>query len=93
MKKTEAIKLAEIQATKELALSIITNPVIAMVLGITFLEIMERKGYGGDWVTPLAQGGVAAVATAQALAPLAPGLLATGEGAGIVKTLLSKGIG
>lgn len=89
-KKTEAVRLAEIQAQKDLIDSIINNPMVIFVAGVTLLEFFERRGWGGAIMTPASQGALGSVCVARALAPLVKELAGGGSnvGAEIIKKLI-----
>lgn len=64
--------LAAIKATRDLGLSLIDNPMVGLIAGITFLEYAERQGWGGTIITTTAEAGLIAVCTAKALGPALP---------------------
>ena len=74
MKKTEAIKLAEIGAQRDVIVSVLKNPVLALVLGFIALEAAEKAKITGFWSTGVMEAGLVATTTAQALAPILPEL-------------------
>lgn len=74
MKKTEAIRLAEIQERKEIIRAFIGNPMVSLVAGVIILELAERAKITGSVITTTTETGLIAVTTAQALAPVLPQL-------------------
>lgn len=86
LKKIKAAgKLAEHNATKEIVLGILGNPVILLVGGVATLEYLERQGHIGNVIATTTEVGLIGVCTAQALAPLAPSI---GEGFAALTPLL-----
>lgn len=85
MKKTEAIRLAEIQAQRDLWVSVLKNPMLSLVAGVIIMEMAERAEITGPIITTTAETGLIAVTTAQALSPILPEL--TQGAAGLVKAL------
>lgn len=89
-KKTEAVKLAEIEAQKQLLRDLLNNPVMAMVAGVIILELAERAKITGSVITTTTEIGLLGVATAQAIAPLLP--VITEAAAPLVKSLAVAGL-
>jgi len=74
-KKLKAAKaMVEANATKEIALAALGNPMISLVAGVLVLEYAERQGYIGNIIATSTEIGLIGVCTAQAIAPLAPAI-------------------
>ncbi len=76
----ESAKVESIKAQKDVVLAIIGNPLIDLVAAFVVVEYLQKHDYMGFWSGAAVQAAVTGVATAQALAPIAPQLLETGEG-------------
>lgn len=89
MKKTEAMRLAEIQAQRDLWLAVLKNPMLSLVAGVIVMEAAEKAGITGPIITTSTEVGLIGVTTAQALAPILPEL--TEGAASIAKVLAIAG--
>lgn len=77
-KKSDAVKIAEVQAQKEVLLGFAQNPMVALVAGVIILELAERAEITGPIITTSTEVGLVTVCVAQALAPLVPSLVQAG---------------
>jgi len=84
----QAAQVEAIKATKEVAIALVSNPLIDMVAGVLILEYAERKGYAGPVIVTTTEIGLLGVATAQALAPIVPQLLEGAAGAAKVVAMI-----
>lgn len=75
MKKSDAVRIAEIQCTQELIKATLGNPLISYVLAFTALELLQKNKITGNVETSFAEAGLGAIAGAQALGPSLPGIL------------------
>ena len=87
-KKSDAVKIAEVQAQKEVLLGFAQNPMVALVAGVIILELAERAEITGPIITTSTEVGLVTVCVAQALAPLVPALLESTATAGKALALI-----
>lgn len=85
----ESAKVESIKAQKDVVLAIIGNPLIDLVTAFVVVEYLQKHGYMGFWSGAAVEAAVTGVATAQALAPIAPALLESGEGLAKLLTVLN----
>jgi hypothetical protein len=101
MKKTEAIRMAEIARDTELARAVLTNPVVSLVTGTVVLGLLKSYTrsnrsnlqsildvFAGEGLKDLiTTGGLVAICTAQALGPSGTQSLINLGSAGLSKAL------
>lgn len=74
-KKSDAVRIAEIQAQSQLLRDLFGNPVLSYVMAFTLLEVLQQSKVTGRVETGLAEVALGAVAGAQALGPALPDIL------------------
>lgn len=77
MKKTEAVRLAELQTQRELIKALLLNPVVEIIAAYTIIEYLQKQGYIGNVAGSIAEGGCLASVAYQQMSPHIPQLLAT----------------
>ena len=88
IKQQHELRIASINAGKEIAIAAISNPIIDFVGAIILLEYLEKKKATGWFTTGATEATVGTIATAQALAPLLPSLISAGGAAAGAATKL-----
>lgn len=82
MKKTESIRIAEIQSQTELAKAVLSNPVFELVGAVVLVEFLQRypksRPLIGNWQGNALELGIGGIITVQQLAPSLPYLTQAG---------------
>lgn len=78
-RKSDAVKIAELQLMETTLKTVLSNPGLTFVLGFVALEIAQTNKITGNIETSVAEVTLGAITTAQAVAPLLP-LLAQSTG-------------